>query len=284
MPLNISCIHLGIPRGSDLIAHGYVDNKGKIGRVPKCLYYVMLSRCASVENIYLDDKFDIDQIRCNAQALKEAAILDEKSLNEAKKNDIYDIFYINVRSFSKHERDLWHDIGAKNSRYVCLSETWIEPSRETPIATEDKFMYHSSFGRGKGCAIVSPEQHSQVFSVCTKDFQVMSVPLANLQLTVVYLSKEAEKEDVRRALIQTLDENVSQIILGDFNFTPADSNCIKDYLCHQGLYQMISQPTHHEGRILDQLYVSKEFKDKIDFTVQFKYFSDHAAFQIKIKE
>ena len=136
-----------------MIAHGYVDKKGKIGKVPKCLYYVMLSRCASVENIYLDNKFDIDQIRCNAQALKEAAILDEKSLNEAKKNDIFDIFYINVRSFSKHERDLWHDIGAKNSRYVCLSETWIDPSRESPIATEDKFMYHSSFGRGKGYAI-----------------------------------------------------------------------------------------------------------------------------------
>ena len=244
----------------------------------------MLSRCASVENIYLDDKFDIDQIRCNAQALKEAAILDEKSLNEAKKNDIFDIFYINVRSFSKHERDLWHDIGAKNSRYVCLSETWIDPSRESPIATENKFMYHSSFGRGKGCAIVSAKQQAQVFSVCTENFQIMSVPLENLQLTVVCLSKEAEKEDVLRALIQTLDENVSQIILGDFNFTPADSNCIKDYLSHQGLYQMISQPTQQEGRILDQLFVSKDIKDQIDFIVQFKYFSDHAAFQIKLKE
>ena len=98
-----------IRKGSNLVAHGYMK-KGKVQKVPKCLYYVMMSRCASLDNIYLDKNFDIDQIQCSENALKAANILTERSINDEVNQQIYDIFFMNVRSFQKHEKDLLQDL------------------------------------------------------------------------------------------------------------------------------------------------------------------------------
>ena len=271
--------------GSDMIAHGHINRKKKnqIAKVPKCLYYVMLSRCSSIENVYLDEHFDIDQIQCSIQALKEANVLDEKSLFNKVKNEVFEIFYINIRSWSKHEVDLWHDLAAKQSSFICLVETWIEPSTPSPMTISGKFMYHSSFGRGRGSAIITKEEESQVFSVCTEYFQLISLPLPKFQLTTIYLSKEADLHDVRRALIQTMDNNMPQMIMGDFNFVRVP-NSLTDLFCTQGLVPIVTEPTHVDGRTLDQIFVSNEIKDKIELFVQFKYYSDHSAFQVKIKD
>ena len=59
---------------------------------------------------------------------------------------------------------------------------------------------------------------------------------------------------------------------------------LTNYLQRLGLLQVISQPTHKEGRTLDHLYVPANLKDKVDVKVQFKYFSDHASLQIKLKK
>ena len=37
------------------------------------------------------------------------------------------IFYVNIRSFQKHQADLKVDIFAKQSACLCLVETWINP-------------------------------------------------------------------------------------------------------------------------------------------------------------
>ena len=122
------------------------------------LYYVMLSRCSCLENIFLDDKFDLEMIQCKRQTLKEAERLDAKSIAKKMSEETLDIFCINVRSFSKHVKDILSDPFAKQAKYICLTETWIEPDKEDALSIEDKVMYHSSFGKGKGCSIMSSEK------------------------------------------------------------------------------------------------------------------------------
>ena len=266
---------------SDLVVHGYKKT------VPKCLYYVMLSRCTTIDNVYLDDDFDLDKIQCSSKALKEVERLDSKSLTKDIENQACDIFYMNIRSFSKHKEDLFKDLIARKSKHICLAETWMDNSKESPFAVteSEKLVYHSSFGRGKGCSILTGngDQHHLHFSVCTEKFQILSMPIENFQLTVVYVSSDPTiLQDLKKALEQTMDHSLPQLVLGDFNFDSAEENCLTNYLQRLGLLQVISQPTQKEGRTLDHLYVPANLKDKVDVKVQFKYFSDHASLQIKL--
>ena len=47
--------------------------------------------------------------------------------------------------------------------------------------------------------------------------------------------------------------------------------------------QLVNKPTHDKGRIIDHFYVSPELKNLVDFTSMFKYYTDHSAFHIQIK-
>ena len=49
------------------------------------------------------------------------------------------------------------------------------------------------------------------------------------------------------------------------------------------LVQVINQPTHKDGRTLDHLYLSEELKERLEYDIQFKYYTDHSAIQMKIK-
>ena len=107
----------------------------------------------------------------------------------------------------------------------------------------------------------------------------------DFQLTVVYLSfKEAHLPDVVKAMEQIMDLEIPQVILGDFNFDATEENCLKAYFTKMKLVQVINQPTHKEGRTLDHLYLSEQLKEKLEYDIQFKYYTDHSAIQMKIKE
>ena len=76
---------------------------------------------------------------------------------------------------TKHGKDLWHDLAARNSKFHCLTETWLDQGTMSPIQIETeleaKALYHASFGRGKGCAITSTNFNQLSFSVSTEKFQ-----------------------------------------------------------------------------------------------------------------
>ena len=265
-----------IPKGSDLIAHGYTK------RVPKGLYYVMLSRCSSIESLYIDDNFDINKIQCLDSALEETERLDEKSVVSDISKNAYEVFFMNIRSYEKHRLDLKNDFVANRSKYICLAETWIHPGSTPDSVLEGQTVYHSSFGRGKGCCILAMEEFARSASVCHEHHQITTLNLEEFQLTVVYLSKDADMDNVVADIENLLDLSKSQMIVGDFNFVPQEKNVMTRFLETADLIQMISEPTHDMGKTLDHLYISSILKEKISCNVTFKYFSDHAALEIKL--
>ena len=99
---------------------------------------------------------------------------------------------------------------------------------------------------------------------------------------MVYLSKESDKKEVARQIKEVLNLSKPQVIVGDFNFDSRERNPLTSYFTSLGLHQMVKEATHQEGRTLDQLYVTTDLNVQVD--VQFKYFSDHAALQIKVTE
>ena len=92
------------------------------------MYYVMFSRCSCLENIFLDENVDLEKLFCDPKALEEKLRLDKESLALSLSTDVMDLFYINIRSFSKHQKDLLNDPYAMSSKNLALVETWINPS------------------------------------------------------------------------------------------------------------------------------------------------------------
>ena len=276
-----------IPKGSNLIAHGVVQReKKKKLTVPKSLYYVMLSRCSSIDNVFLDKNFELDKIKCNPRTLMEAERLDFESVANKLKEECLEIFCINIRSLSKHSLDLLNDFYASQAKYVCLTETWIDPAVTNNYAFGSKTVCHSSAGKGRGCCILLPQENPRSMTFSNQTFQFVSVPLEAFQLTVVYITHDPNLDmgEVAKQIDNVIDKAMPQVVVGDFNFDTKENNLLKMYLTRIGLIQMVNEPTHVEGRTLDHLYVSSELYDKVTIDVQFKYYSDHSALQIKLKE
>ena len=87
-----------IKKGSNVIAHGNP-------RMPEGLYYVMLSRAESIENVYLEN-FLPSKLKPNKEALEEDQRLQERSIVSSFENLEFNFFVVNIRSLSKHLEDL----------------------------------------------------------------------------------------------------------------------------------------------------------------------------------
>ena len=76
------------------------------------------------------------------------------------------------------------------------------------------------------------------------------------------------------------------LVLGDFNFCYLDNilNPTKKYLREKNFEQLIKEPTHIEGNLLDQAYIrDTENRFKVTGETQGKFYTDHKALNIVIR-
>ena len=77
------------------------------------------------------------------------------------------------------------------------------------------------------------------------------------------------------------------LILGDFNFCylKRKYNRAKQHLEAEKFVQLISEPTHIEGHLLDQAYLQDK-QDNLDVTTELhsKYYTDHKGLAIILKK
>ena len=74
------------------------------------------------------------------------------------------------------------------------------------------------------------------------------------------------------------------MIIGDFNFCYIDtSNLTKRYLQDKNYNQIVKEPTHLEGNLLDHAYI-KDTKQVHSYTadVHSKYYSDHKGVAVVV--
>ena len=273
---------VGFGEGSDLVCHGRDKDK----TMPKNMYYVMFSRASSIENFYLDEKVKLSDIACDNSSLLENRRLKDLSIAIGVKEEVFDIFYINIRSFSKHKEDLLCDVYAKRSMCLCLVETWLDPLLPKNHRFPERVMYEASFGAGRGCCAIVPNCLQLISSITTEYFQMVSFAYKdNIQVIVTYLSspEKVDYGDYVTKLKKMKKSNMETLLIGDFNFDVKEKNLVSVYLEECKLQEMIHEPTQEAGRTIDHLYVSPNLVEKLEVKVMFKYYSDHAAMQIKLK-
>ena len=100
----------------------------------------------------------------------------------------------------------------------------------------------------------------------------------NLNIIVLYRSQHGRQRELNEYLKQMRSSETPQLVIGDFNFCylTKTSSPTKSYLEKESYGQLVKEPTHIEGHLLDQAYMQDiEGKLEISLETQSKYFSDH---------
>ena len=81
--------------------------------------------------------------------------------------------------------------------------------------------------------------------------------------------------------------NNATLVIGDFNYcyTSDLTNVTTKYMKERKFRQLITEPTHIEGNLLDQAYL-RDMKGQLTVTadVHGKYYTDHKSLNIILKQ
>ena len=261
------------PKGQNLVCNGHEN-------IPPAMQYVMMSRVSKIENLYLSKNFNLDKVRCIKNALKEKERLDGLFAQTVVKE--YDLTFMNIRSLRAHHEDLLCEPIARNSKVLCLAETWIYPNEEdSPFNTlpPNKKAIFSSFGRGKGsCLYYNNDQCLEnVKTLSSEYFQMIGGFLnKSVQVYTLYISKEASLDSIVQILKKWMVPG-PKIVIGDFNIEACEDNVLSHFLVSSGLHQTTNRPTHLGGGMIDLCFISSELKKCVQIDYLFTYYTDHSA-------
>ena len=201
--------------------------------MPNGMYYVMLSRAQALQNVY-NENFLPDKVKANVDALKEDNKFKEKCIAMSYQKMQYSFFVLNIRSLSKHLIDVYHDMYANKSDHICLVETWINPliMNAHDYQMQGRVLEHASFGKWKGCATFSSTTRNSVCSgkIVKEKYQLLSVIDQDVQLVLVYISKNCSFDELIQDLREILKPGKTHVLIGDFNFDIDDKNTLTRFL------------------------------------------------------
>ena len=268
------------PEGIPFVCHGHPNIQTGMG-------YVMLSRCPKLEDIYIDDQFDLDKIKPNESAAAENARLNITSIVPSFQDDKLDLYMVNIRSLMKHIGVLKTDPYAMKSDLVAVVETHLEPTYSTSnMNIPGKTFIDASVGKGKGCGLYLPEEYGEaIYKVINPTYQIISVNFKEqFTLVLMYLSSGCSLPKVVEDLIgMHLDYDIT-FIVGDFNFDTSERNSFNKFTKSKDLKQMINSATHERGRTIDHFYCPSHLADIVDVKLVYPFFTDHSAICVKFLE
>ena len=256
--------------------------------------YVMLSRICALSQLYILDEFDETKMYPSQLALEELERLQEISINnnptEWEKEDIRSlkISSLNCRSLKKHFPDIKADDILLKSDIICLQETWLENDETTENFEMSNYELHlNSNGRGKGIAVYFQKgKLKHKIDIKEENLQLSMFSCDVIDLLVLYRSQSGSHEVIKEILETLIDKEKPLLIIGDFNFCYLDysSNLTGRYLHQNDFTQLVEEPTHIEGNLIDQAHV-RDTKGVNQYSVMLhsKYYTDHKGIAVLIK-
>ena len=189
---------------------------------------------------------------------------------------------LNCRSLKKHIEDILSDGSLLKSDIICLQETWLQEDAISEDLQIPNFKLHlNSNGKGKGIAIYfkrSIFQHE--CDIKRENMQLTKFNSSELDIIVVYRSQQGNQKALNDAIDSLTNHKKPELIIGDFNFCYLDKSpsAVKQHLKGNHFKQLINEPTHIEGNLLDQAHL-RDVKGALQCTaeVHSKYFTDHKA-------
>jgi exonuclease III len=188
----------------------------------------------------------------------------------------------------KHYQDIKSDSILLKSDVICLQETWLEVNTELEdLKIKDYQLHLNSYGKGKGIAIyfkMGTVRHET--DIKEEDLQLSKFTSDVIDLVVLYRSQSGNHKHLKQILETLMDKEKPLMVIGDFNFCFLENsfNCTKKYFDEHSFSQLVHEPTHIGGNLLDQALVRDTKKiNKYSIELHSKYYTDHKGVAVLIK-
>ena len=249
--------------------------------------YVMGSRVERIDQLFILNEFSTEKIYPSPAAMEELNHLQNKAMNNMEDQRINSniIISLNIRSLVKHHSALCNDFQMK-AKVIALQETWCPVGQNPELLQMPGYNLHLvNSGHGKGIATYFSAEFQQVEEVNREHYQMSKITSNEYDVVNVYCSKGANKVAFLNDLGKLAKAPRPCYIVGDFNVNflrdPQDQ-IIKKILSH-GFKQIVSEPTHIAGSLLDHVYVKRVLQEP-KIALNFVYYSDHAAVSLFLND
>ena len=115
--------------------------------------------------------------------------------------------------------------------------------------------------------------------------QLSKLSSITIDVIAVYRSQNCPYDQLNDGIKKLLTADKSSLVVGDFNFCYKDKvTSTKRFLEENHFVQLIQEPTHIDGHILDQAYLLYD-KRRLDINtkVDSKYYSDHRGLSVTLR-
>ena len=142
-------------------------------------------------------------------------------------------------------------------------------------------MHLVSQGRGKGIATYYTNDFKVSGTINKDHYQISRETSNKFDVINIYCSQGANKADFLKDLGGLACAARPTFMVGDFNmdFLHTPKSPIITKILSNGFRQIVTQPTHIEGGLLDHVYIKRiSFEPMV--LVHFPYYSDHGSLSI----
>ena len=173
--------------------------------------YVMLSRCQTMDQVYILDKLDPGKLKISQGAYGELKRLEMISINKNPsfwycKDNVINVASFNCAGLLPHIADIRKDQKLLNAKIIQVQETSLatDEQGEASCQVPGYHGYFSSVGNGKGIAAYT--RVSMDFDTIKEpNFQISTLK-GDVDIINVYRSHGANDAKVMEALRQRIDE------------------------------------------------------------------------------
>ena len=254
--------------------------------------YVMLSRVQALDQIFILETLPEHVLKPSEIALKEVERLNSKAMRWERSDNETLIVFQNTRSLRKHHVDIKKSKRHTLSDVLCISETWLSKDDNGSQFELEKLgkPIVVNAGDGKGLAIYSnTDVKDSTVKINHSNFQICKIHHNDINVITVYRSDSAKCSEVVKEIIQLCEPDKLTVIGGDLNFCALNEkdNKIMKELEKIGFKQLVSEPTHIQGRAIDHCYVreatdSQIHLNKNNLSIRSVYWSDHDALILSV--
>ena len=248
----------------------------------------MLSRAQNLSQIYIIGKLFEEKWKASSSGLLEFKSGLENAINieHTTEKKHLEIVSMNILSLRKHYVDLLRKFENSNVNVINLQETWLEPNTDSSkYSIKDKIPHLNSIGRGKGLATYVEKDFVLRGEFIGEELcQLMKVSNEDIEIVNVYRSQECSSQVFQDKIKYVVDPSRPTIVCGDTNFDISRDrgHSFVEFMEKLGLTQLVTQPTHSRGGLLDHVWVTENLRNRVKVTQTAVYFSDHVILTIKI--
>ena len=255
--------------------------------------YVMLSRVQEMEQVYLIDGFDPDKIYPSKKALNELERMNSVSWNNNPScwnkdmKEVIKILSLNCAGIKPHFEDIKTDVKLRKADIITLLETsLLENDKEEEFELLGYSKSSIKSGNGKGIiTFFKSETFTAKDTINSEQFQIAKHSHENIDVIGIYRSQIGNCSKLIQDLKQLIDERRVTIIIGDFNICYRENtlNKIPQGLKQLGFKQLVHEPTHIQGRIIDHAYLLDPSGKNYHVHERYSpYFTDHDGICVSI--